>query len=830
VLRSYFAAAIRNLFRNRAYAAINLCGLALGFIAAILIALFVRDEYSYDRFFPDYQRIYRVSETVQFPNRSPMYRSMTFSYVAAALRREFPEVQIATRLIPTRAVLRHGDVQSITYVHWADPDFFRVFPFKTLSGNLAQALSRPDGIVLTRAAARQFFGHDDVTGETLDLDYVTGEALSPHHEHAMRVTAVIEDLPSNTHLSVKVIVSALAAFSRLTYLDALAQKPEAIRTEDVYTYVKLYPGARLEKLNAAMRAFADRYVTGEIAGIPVSRFRAFSLIPIPDIHLRSRSTDEMKPTGDPRTLHAMIGIALLIMIVAASNFASMMTARAARRAVEVAVRKAVGATRSQLVVQFLGECLFYAVLALALASIAVELMMPAFNAFLQRNIVFEYVRDPTLGAALVTTAVITGLAAGAYPALLLSMFRPGTVLKGVVLLPGGGPARLRQLLVIFQFGTLIALIVSTLTMHRQTHYALEDRLRLPTDQIYLVNAGCRLGFEEAVARLQGVRIAACASDSAMAFAHIGTTFAAHERDRVPFRLAPVGDADFFRGFGVAPLAGRLFAADRAEDNILRENVASNSNPSVVINETGARALGYAAAGAAVGHFASWNRIELIDKVPRGFDNLSSQIIGVVPDFSIGSVRDVIEPTVYYIDPSLADDLILTLDGHAIAQTLRAVRELWAKHSEMVPLEGVFMSQYVNDLYANILRQLTLFSAFSAVAVVIAALGLLGLAMFTAERRTREIGLRKVMGASRADILRFLGWEFTRPVLWANVVAWPVAYVFMRRWLDGFAYHVDISPLVFVAASGLALIIAVSTVAGHVFLVARSKPVEALRFE
>jgi putative ABC transport system permease protein len=820
VLRSYFTAAIRNLFRNRAYAAINLCGLALGFMAAILIALFVRDEYSYDRSFPDYQRIYRVLETVQFPNRPPRYGSTTSSDVAAALRLEFPEVQIATRLTPTRAVLRHGDVQSIVHVHWADPNFFRLFPFKTLSGNLPQALSQPDGIVLTRAAARQFFGRDDVTGETLELD----------HEHAMRVTAVIEDLPSNTHLSVKVIASALAAFSRLTYLDAMAQKPDAIKTEDVYTYVKLYPGARLEKLNAAMRAFADRYFTGEIDGIPVSRICSFSLTPISDIHLQPPSAVEMKPTGDPRTLHAMMGIALLIVTVAASNFASMMTARAARRAVEVAVRKAVGATRSQLIVQFLGECLFYAVLALAVAIIAVELMMPAFNAFLQRDIAFEYVRDPIVGAALVTMAVMTGLAAGAYPALLLSMFRPSTVLKGVVLLPGGGSARLRQLLVIFQFGTLIALIVSTLTMHRQIQYALEDRLRLPTDQIYLVNAGCRPAFKEAVARLHGVRIAACTSDSAMIFGQLGTTLATHERGKVPFRLAPVGDADFFRGFGVAPLAGRLFAADRAEDNLLRENVASNSNPSVVINETGARALGFAAAGAAVGQFAIWNRIELIDKVPRGFDSLSSQIIGVVPDFSIGSVRDAIAPTVYYIDPPLADDLILTLDGHAIAQTMRAVTELWARHSETAPLDGMFLSQYVNDLYANILRQLTLFSAFSGVAVIIAALGLLGLAMFTAERRTREIGLRKVMGASRRDILFFLGWEFTRPVLWANVVAWPVAYVFMRRWLDGFAYHVDISPLVFVTATVLALIVAASTVAGHAFLVARSKPVEALRYE
>jgi putative ABC transport system permease protein len=426
--------------------------------------------------------------------------------------------------------------------------------------------------------------------------------------------------------------------------------------------------------------------------------------------------------------------------------------------------------------------------------------------------------------------VITGLAGGSYPALVLSRFRPATALKGVMLLPDGQSARLRQLLVIFQFGTLIALIVSALTIQRQSQYALEDRLRLPTDQIYLVNAGCRQGFKEVVARLQGVNTAACASDSAMAFGHLGTTLATDGRGKVAFRLAPVEDANFFRGFGVAPLAGRLFAADRGEDEILRDNVASGSNPSIVINETGARALGFSSPAVAVGHFAVWSRLELIGKVPRVWDSLSSQIIGVVPDFSIGSLRDVIEPTVYYIDPSLADDLILTLEGHNMAQTMRAVRELWAKHSRMVPLEGMFFSQYVNDLYADILRQSTLFSAFSGVAVVIAALGLLGLAVFTAERRTREIGLRKVMGASRWDILRFLGWEFTRPVLWANVIAWPVAYVLMRRWLEGFAYHVNISPFIFVAASLLALIIAVATIAGHALLVARSRPVEALRYE
>jgi putative ABC transport system permease protein len=821
VLRNYFAAAVRNLFRNRAYAAINLFGLALGFTVAILIALFVRDEYSYDRFFPDYLRIYRVLETIEFPNRSPVYSSTTFSVVAAGLKKRFPEVQMATRLTRSRAILRHGVVQTLTSIDWADPDFFRLFPFKTLSGNPVEGLSQPDGIVLTRATARQFFGRDDVTGETLELD----------SRHTMRVTGVIEDLPANTHLNARVIASGLARFSKLTALDEQAQIADAIKMEEVYTYVKLYPGTRAEQLNAQLRVLAGRKAAGAGHGSPAPAVSAtISLIPISDIHLQPRSAGEMKPPGDLRTLHSMMGIALLIVIVATCNFVSMTTARAARRAVEVAVRKAAGATRSQLVVQFMGECVFYAVLALALAMLATELILPAFNTFLQRDISFDYIRDPILGAALVATALIVGLAAGAYPALVLSKFRPSTVLKGVLLLPQNSSARLRQLLVVFQFGTLIALIASTLTIQRQTQYALEERLRLPTDQIYLANGGCRQGFKEAVARLRGVRTAVCASDSAMAFTRLGTTLDTHDSGKVTFRLAPVEDANFFKGFGVAPLAGRLFAADRDEDDLLRENAASGSNPSIVINEVGARALGYEAPGAAVGQFALWSRMELIGNELRVWDTLGSQIIGVVPDFSIGSVRDVIEPTAYYIDPSLADDLILTLDGDAIAQTMRAFTELWAKRPGMGPLEGRFLSQYVSELYADILRQSTLFSAFSGVAVVIAALGLLGLAVFTSERRTREIGLRKSMGASRWDILLLLGWEFTRPVLWANLIAWPVGYLFMRRWLGGFAYHVSLSPLVFVAASLLALIIAISTVAGHAFLIARSRPAQALRHE
>jgi putative ABC transport system permease protein len=818
MLRNYLAAALRNLWRNGAYAAINILGLALGFAATILIALYVRYEYSYDRFFPDNARVYLVTETVYPPGEGPLRIAVTAANIAAAMKLDFPEVEAVTRLAPTKPALRRGDVDGSVGVNWADANFFRMLPMKIVAGDPDATLQRPDGLVLTRSVARRYFGRDDVLGEALELD----------RKHTMHVGAVIEDLPPNTHLDAEVFAPGIASFSQLTQLDSVASDPDAIKPENVYTYVRLRPGADVNRMRAAMSGFALRHVTGSVDGQPIAKAYRFKLIPLTEIHLQPGSIADMKPPGDTRTLQTMIGIAFLVLFVACSNFVSMMTARAAGRAVEVGVRKAEGAIRLQIVTQFLGECLFYAALALTFAILLVELALPSLNGFLARDIAFDYLRDPLLGCALAVVWLVVGLAAGAYAALVMSRFRPGAVLKGIVFLPGGS-GRLRQALVIFQFGTLIALIVSTITIQRQTQYAMRDRLRLPTDQIYLAGSGCPDAFKESVARIPGVLAATCSSGSAVTYGRFSVIFDAPSGQKISLRGAPV-DYGFFELLSVEPLAGRLFARDRGEDDLLRINPKAASNPSLIINESAARALGYASPQAAVHQYKRWNR-SLFDgttvKVGQALE--ASEIIGVIPDFSVGSVREVIEPTAYYIDPGGNWVSMLKLDGHAIPETMQAVKALW-KQVQDSPLDGLFLSQRVNELYADIQRESVIFSIFSGVAVVIASLGLLGLAVFTAERRTREIGLRKVMGASRWDILRFLGWQFARPVLWANLIAWPLAYVCMRHWLEGFAYHVDLNPLAFLAASALALVIALATVSGHALLVARTKPVEALRYE
>jgi len=822
MLGNYLAAAIRNLLRNRAYTLINLFGLALGFAASTLIALYARDELSYDRFIANHDRIYQVGEIVEPPGRSAMRLSLSSTTDAEALRLAFPEIELATRLAPTSVRLygKQDNEGAVLASYWADPSFFEVFPLRAVAGNLADALSKPDGLVLTRKAARQLLTRENVVGETIRV----GEGI------IMRVAAVVEDLPSNSHLNCEVFLPGIATFSALTTTTAEQGQPGALRSENAYTYIRLRAGTSIDAVRARLRAFTDSHVPGIVNGMPVAKAYAFTLTPIADIHLQSPSIGALKPSADLRVLRALIAVALLILIMACGNFISMMTARATRRAIEVGVRKAVGATRREIMIQFTSECLFYAVLALIPAVIAVELVLPALNGFLRREIAFDYQSDPVLGLGLIGLAVFAGLAAGAYPAFYLSRFKPSAVLRGTTFL--SHPSRVRQWLVVIQFAILIALLVATLTVNRQIRYAMEDRLRLPTDQIYLGNsaaAGCTSSFADAVPSLEGVKAASCLSDSALGFGHFSANFASPRGGlAVSARAAPV-DYGFFDVFGIQPLAGRLLAAQYGQDDILRMDKSARENPTLVINEAAARALGYSSPHEAVGKFAQWQRLGIVAGRMQPLELASSKIAGVVPDFSIGSVRDAIEPTAYYVDPATFSRMALRFDGGSLQGALESVRNLWAQQST-TRFGGIFLDQFVNALYVDVVTQSTIFSLFSGVALVLAALGLLGLAIFTAERRTKEIGLRKVMGARRGDILLFLGWQFARPVLWANLIAWPVAYLVMQRWLQGFAYHTDVGLLTFVIAGMLALVIALATVSVHAVLVARAKPVDALRYE
>jgi putative ABC transport system permease protein len=820
MIGSYIAAALRNLVRNRAYTGVSILGLAIGFSAVILIALYVRDEYSYDRFFPNHDRIFKVGEIVNVPGQAPQVWSSTFADIPSTLKLEFPQVDMVARLEFADVTLRRGNIETtVSPAYWADPEFFRMFPLKTIAGSLPHALDQPDGIVLTRKIAQRFFGRDDVVGQTIELN----------REHLMRVAAVIEDLPSNTHLAGEAFLPGVAQFSEISRKDAEQWGSNNDKSDGTQAYVRLRPGANIDEISAAIPVFVHRHLPRQRFNLPFADDYMVTFTPVAQVHLTVDNM--MKPKGDLRTLHAMIGVALLILFVAGSNFVNMMTARAARRAVEVGVRKAVGATRRQIISQFMGECLFYVGLAVVVAIVAVTLLLPGFNGFLGRTIRFDYLQDPLLAFGIIFVTLLTGVAAGVYPSVVVSRFRPSIVLKGTTLLLGHS-GRLRQALVIFQFSTLVVLIVATMTIHRQVQFALDERLHVAGDQMYMSGipgTQCSDAFVDAIAQVRGVRGVSCPSGGALEWGVGGLAFSTPSRAGVLLRESPV-DYHFFDLFGIKPLAGRLFSQEHGEDDALHANSDISASPTVILNESAMRALGFGSPEAAVDHTVRWTRLIRKGNGFKVADNMESQIIGVVPDLPFGSIRHPIQPMAYFIDPGWSSVLLLKLSGGAIPETMRALKEIWTQQKGAQAFEGQFFDQIINETYTDIIQESTLFSVFAAVVLVIATLGLLGLAVYTAERRTKEIGLRKVMGASRLDILGFLTWEFARPVLWANLLAWPCAYLLLQRWLEGFAYHISQHFMYFIIAGALALIVALITVCGHAMTVARAKPVEALRYE
>ena len=817
--RNYLAAALRNLARNRLYAGVTIAGLAIGLAAAMLIGLFVRDEYSYDRFVPGASQVYRVSETILIGASSPIESDLTPMALARPLKADFPQIQYVARLgsayFPPN--VRHGDTTAAEqHLYWGDPDFFRVMPLPTVAGDLASALDAPDGVVITRAIARKYFGRDAPVGETLLID-----------RQPMRVTAVLRDLPSNTHLTADLIASARSPQSTISQFEPINGPNDNV----ISTYFRLRPGAKISSLEPGLQGYMDRRLPLEGENAPTRRI--LHMAPLRQIHLRPATQEAFgsKPASDPAIIGAIGVVGGLIVLVAAINFVTLMTARATRRAVEVGVRKAAGATRGDLIVQFMGEAFLYVLTATVLATALAELLMPAFNAFLQRRIAFDYLHDPLLMGAILAGLALTTVLAGAYPALVLSGFRPSAVLKGGPV-QGVGGARVREVLVVVQFAVLVGLVLVAITMSRQTLFGLNEGLRLNKDQVLLVfSQPCSEPMRDQVRNLQGVKSAACASTGSLNLINsrdLMTTSGRH----ADITHAPV-DFGFFEVFGIRPVAGRLFDRARPADGALDN---PDANPPVVINETAVRKLGFASPSAAIGATIAWHGEW--DSTKRGAGHTvpparPSQVIGVVPDFTLGSVRQPIEPTLFAIGRNVPPNsvaLAVKLDGRQIPETLAAIDRLWKRVGHGEPMLRVFVDLFTLRLYLDTIIQGATIAIAAVIALSIAALGLFALSAYSTERRTKEIGIRKAMGASSGEILRLLIWEFTKPVLWANMIAWPASWLIMNWWLKGFAYHVDLAAWTFAAAAAGALAIAWATVFVHALHVARAKPVGSLRYE
>ena len=830
MFRNYLAAAFGNLARNWLYSGITILGLGVSFAAGILIGLYLRDEYSFDRFIPDHQRVYRMESTLVLPGEKPVRGDYLQATAGAYLALDFPGVERTARMHVGEAGLRQGDTESVEQLGWVDPGFFQILRLPVLAGDPDAALEAPDGLVLTRQMARKYFGEDAPIGKTLKVSVATPPQGLPPEEarrfsmsQPMRVLAVLGDLPSSSHIAVGAFGSSRAALSTIALED---RHPSPFQL-DTLVYVKLRPAASVDAISAGMTAFANRRYPSPNGGASIFRI---SLEPLSELHFAAHQSGlGVRPPGD-RTVDAGIeAVGLLIIVIAAINFVTLMTAHATHRAVEVGVRKAVGARRRDLILQFMGEALIYVLAGMLTGLSLAELLLPYANAFIGRDIRFDYLTDPRLAAAIVGAAALTTLLAGAYPAMVISGFRPALALKGGVG-QSTGSAGVRQTLVVVQFAILIGLIVMTATIYRQTTFALNQALRLDTDEVVRIAAPCEAALRQDIANLPGVKGVACASGFVVDSSVETTEARAPGRTPVVMHLGPV-DLEFFEVQGLKPLAGRFFDPSRGQDVLLRNpGGAPGGLPNVVLNQTAAQRLGFGTSQDAVGQPIRWARWTISQTGAPTPVGGASQVIGVVHDFTLGSIRDHIDPAMYYVDPSAAGFMVVKLNGRDIPETLQAINRAWRATGHDRVLPQAFENQLVQDLYRDVITQGVAIAICAGLAIFIACLGLFALAAFTTERRTKEIGVRKAMGASTADVVRLLLWQFTKPVLWANLIAWPLAFWAMDRWLHGFAYRVDLPPWLFLAASAAAVLIAWATVCAHAWLVARERPVTALRYE
>ncbi len=792
MFRSYLTIAVRTLRRNLGYTVINLIGLAVGMAACLLIGLYVRFELSYDTFHAKSDRIYRAVEKSGFRPDDVQWNATVTGLLASTARTEFSGVEDAVRMRESSLRVRH---ESETYpdvkAFFAESNLFNIFSFDVRQGDPSTVLDRPKTVVLTASMAERLFGSADPIGKTIRVD--VRDSLS-----TFEVTGVMADVPSNSHLQFDVLVSFSTLLGTRLSIDA----------NQFLTYL------RLDEQHPPVDALGDRILTYNRDTLGKEYVKDARLQPLGEIYFGSAF---MAGPGDVRYVYVFAAIAIIILLIACANYMNLATARSTKRIREVGVRRTMGALRSQLARQFLGESLLLALLALPMALGLLAAALPTFNRLAGTGIQLGLIGVP-VWLALVGVAVVVGLIAGSYPALFLSKFQPTQVLTGQLPVGWDG-ARLRKALIVVQFALSAALIFSTAIILRQMHFVQQKKLGF--DQERVVTAELRdsafrqqaEAFRQEVARLPAIRNAALA-DGAPAVGFFGRVGHVFDWKGGALRMQRAFiDSQFLNAMDVKLLAGRTFTPQEIEAG--RESRFSlQKGSSVILNETAVEALGWATPEDAVG------------QVVEPF--AEKTVIGVVEDFHFRSLRQPIEPLA--LEPGGQMTLVARLAPGNVSEALDQLRATWGDFAPDTPFSYHFLDEQIDQLYRSEQRTATIIGGFAGLAVLLACMGLFGLAAYAAERRTKEIGIRKALGASAANIVALLSKDFLLLVAVACAIGAPAAYVAMERWLQDFAYRIDVNPLLFVGATVLAVLIALGSISAQALRAARTDPAEALRYE
>jgi putative ABC transport system permease protein len=819
MFNNHLKIAWRNLARRKGYTLINVAGLATGIACGILILLFVQDELSYDRHFANAARIFRLAADVKTAEGTVESAAAPTSWGPAVMQ-TFPEAENMTRMQPLTRVMTYKEKSFTEKILCVDTTFFEVFSFELLKGDRATALKGHfNQVVISERLAEKMFGDEDPLGEMVEFEDQVREFM---------VTGVMPNLPEKTHFQAE----AVRPFNLWMYdehlpnwTNAFVASVRVAVNQPIYTYLLLKDAKDASPLAEKLRSLLRERLPAEWQErlTPVMQ-------PLTGIHLHSQRFNEIFPGGDIRYVYLFSALAVILLLIAGVNFTNLAVARAAERAKEVGMRKTLGALRAQLIGQFLGEATLQSAGAMLLALVLVELALPGFNALSGKAIALSYSNAWILPGILAGTIAI-GVVAGAYPAFHLSRFLPVAVLRGGRIAAGSASSRraggetLRRLLVVFQFATAIVLIIGAAVVYQQLGFLQNKKLGF--DKELMVVVPCeyvnlkrnRERFKAELLRRADIVSIATASlfpGDRPVFRQIRR---ADAPENAPMLAAMVwADHDYAATLGLEMAAGRWFS----------DKLASDSS-AFVINETAARQLGYNSADAALDRELS--RVALqpdgaMAVVQRG------PIIGVVRDFHFTSLHETIKPQAFSVPPKLweADWIAVKIRPGDIPATLAAIERTWKSYTPDYPYSFSFLDQDLDALYRTEQRAGTVMGVFAGLAILIACLGLLGLTAYVAAQRTKEIGIRKVLGASVANIVTLLGKDLLRLVVVALVVAMPIAWFAMNRWLQDFAYRIEISWWMFALAGGLALVIALLTVSTQAIKAALANPVEALRYE
>jgi putative ABC transport system permease protein len=784
MFRSYLKVALRALRRQKGYSFINIMGLTIGMVCFILIGLWVKDELSFDRFHEKKDRIFRVVNKTQGGDFIP---SPTYA-LAPALKSLYPEVEEFARIWPWYgSLVTYGDKKfEEDNICLTDPGFFRMFTFPFIKGNPDTALKNMDSIVITESTAKKYFGNEDPIGQALNLNRENSDFI---------VTGIIEDIPPNSHIQ----------FDFITRVELLGENRLA-RWEEWMgpCYILLRPNVSPEAFTAKIEGIYKEYVRPEATFLPI-------LQPLTKVRLYER----VRP-GSVKTVAIFSVIAVFILIMACVNFMNLTTARSTRRAREVGMRKVIGAVRPQLIRQFLGEAMVVAFLSLALSLIVVEIALPQFNLFTGKSLTLLSKANLSIIITLFFVTVLTGLLAGSYPAFYLSSFRPVYTLKSQARFGTKGSG-MRKLLIVFQFVISVGLITCTLVVTKQLRFIKTHDIGIDRENVVILinNPTLQTKFDAFKHELLTIPEIRHVTSAAQGPTNIGQSITIDwegnpNEDMLNIDYTVV-DYDFFKTFNMEITKGRGFS----------QEFASDEREACVITETTAMRMGLEDPIGKTIYMAhpAW---------PESFRR--AHVIGVVKDFHSRSLHSSMWPFVFRMYRPWHTFIFIKLDGTRIPETLAKIESTFKSHTENYPYRYFFYEDFYDRQYQPEWRLGRLFNGFSLLSIVIACLGLFGLGAYMAEQKTKEIGIRKVLGASIPGIVTLTAKEFIKWIAIANLIAWPLAYLVMRGWLQDFAYKVSIGPMIFIFAAGLTLFIAFMTISYHSIKAALANPVDSLRYE